>query len=71
MEYILIVIGIIIGSIISNIIFYVFSTSGTLRVDHTNPDKDIYRFEIDRLDKIGKKKRLIMKIDNHANLSQK
>ena len=45
--------------------------SGTLRIDHSNPEKDIYRMEFeDDLDKLGKKKRVILKIDNNADLSQ-
>lgn len=61
------------GSIATNIIFYIRSAHGTLRIDHSNPEKDIYRFDIDEavLDKISKKKRIILKIDNNADLSQK
>lgn len=71
MEYIWIAIGALLCSIIGNIIFYAFSASGTLRIDHSNPEKDIYRIEFDDLDKLAKKKRVILKIDNNADLSQK
>lgn len=69
--YTWITVGVLIGSIISNIIFYVRSSSGTLRIDHSNPEKDVYRLEIDNLYKLSKKKRVILKIDNNAALSQK
>lgn len=65
------VVGVSIGSIIASIIFYVRSSSGTLRIDRTNPEKDVYRLEIDDLDKLSKKKHVILKIDSHADLSQK
>lgn len=65
------IIGMIIGSIISNIIFYYKVGVGTLRIDHTNPEKDVYRIEMGDLDKLKKKKRLILKIDHDADLSQK
>ena len=65
------VVGILIGSIISILICHAHSSSGTLRIDHTNPEKDVYRIEIDDLDKLSKKKRIILKVDNRADLSQK
>ena len=71
MEYIWIIIGVMLGSIITNIIFYALSESGKLRIDHSNPDKDVYRIEFRDLDKLAKKKRVILKIDNNADLSQK
>lgn len=64
-------VGTLIGSIISNIIFYALSGSGTLRIDHSDPEKDVYRIEIDDLDNLSKHKRVILKVDNHADLSQK
>ena len=45
--------------------------SGTLKIDHSNPEKDVYRFEIDDLEQINSKKRVILKIDHKADLSQK
>lgn len=68
--YVLIVVGMLIGSIISNIIFYVRSASGTLRIDHSNPEKDIYRIEVDNLDNLSKKKYVVLEVDNHADLSR-
>lgn len=69
-HYIWFLIGIVIGSIVSNIIFYIRTGSGTLRIDHSNPDKDLYRFEIDDLDKLDGQKKVLLKIDHNANLSQ-
>ncbi len=43
--------------------------SGTLRIDHSNPEKDVYRFEIDDLDKLSTKKHIVLKVDNTADLS--
>ena len=65
------VVGILIGCIINILICCAHSSSGTLRIDHTNPEKDVYRIEIDDLDKLSKKKRIILKVDNRADLSQK
>lgn len=69
-HYIWFLIGTVIGSIVSNIIFYIRTGSGTLRIDHSNPDKDLYRFEIDDLDKLDSQKKVLLKIDHNANLSQ-
>lgn len=72
MEYLFAVIGVLVGLIISNIIFSIrYRKAGTLRIDHSNPEKDVYRIEIDDLDGLSKKKHVILKVDNNANLSQK
>lgn len=63
-------IGVIIGSIVANIYHYMHTSSGTLRIDHSNPDKDVYRIELDDLDNLSKKKRIVLQIDNNAELSR-
>lgn len=71
-EYLIISsIGAIIGSIVVNIYHYMRTSSGTLRIDHSNPDKDVYRIELDDLDNLSKKKRIVLQVDNNAELSQK
>lgn len=60
-----IVIGMWIGMFISNL-----GAAGTLRIDHSNPEKDVYRFEIDNWDKFTKKNRVLLKVDHKAKLSQ-
>lgn len=61
-------------AIVSGVIVHIWhrskKTSGTLRIDHSNPEKDIYRFEIDDLDSIARKKRIVLNIDHNAVLSQ-
>lgn len=71
MDILLLVAGVLIGIIICSVINIFEVTHGTLRIDHSNPDKDIYRFEIDDLDKLKNKSRIKLKIDHEADLSQK
>ncbi len=65
--------GLLAGSVLCNVlcIAYINRTYGTLRIDHSNPEKDVYRFDIDDLDSLAKKKRIILLVDNNADLSQK
>lgn len=42
---------------------------GTLKIDHSNPEKDIYRFEIEKFDDLSKSKRITLKVDHKADLS--
>ena len=63
--------GLLAGSLVTNIICLVKQASGTLRIDHSNPEKDVYRIEIDDLDVLSKKKQVVLKVDNNADLSQK
>lgn len=64
-------IGALFGSIVYAIIQHVNVAHGTLRIDHSDPKKDIYRIEIDNLDKLNKKYYVELKIDHNADLSQK
>ena len=48
-----------------------FFTDGTIKIDSTNLEKDVYRLEINDLDSLKKKKRIVLRIDHHADLSQK
>ena len=59
-----------IASLISFICFC-FMARGTLKIDYSDPEKDLYRFEIDDLDDLSKKKRVILNIEHDADLSQK
>ena len=61
-------IGILIGVVIA---LLWRPTDGVIRIDHSNLEKDLYRFEIDSLEKLEKKKKIILKIDHYADLSQK
>ena len=62
--------GFFIASLISFICFC-FMARGTLKIDHSDPEKDLYRFEIDDLDNLSKRKRVILSIEHDADLSQK
>lgn len=69
-NWLLFLVGIIIGILIA-LLTVLLSTSGTLRIDRSNPEKDLYRFDIDNLDELSRRKRIVLKVDNHADLSQK
>ena len=69
--YMWITVGVISVLIIKDIIFYMINKDGTLKIDHSDPEKDSYRIDINDLDKLSKKKLIILKIDNNADLSQK
>lgn len=63
-------VGALVEAITFGIIMYVRSAHGVLKVDHSNPEKDVYRFEIDDLDSLSKKKYVQLTIDHNADLSQ-
>ena len=65
------IIGVAVGVIIYALFQRILVAHGTLRIDHSNPEKDIYRFEIDNLDKLNRRSYVELKIDHHADLSQK
>lgn len=45
--------------------------SGTLKIDKSDPEQDRYLLEIDQLEGLDRKKRIVLKVDSHADLSQK
>lgn len=46
-------------------------SSGTLRIDRSDPEKDIYRLDIDDdLSKLHTKRRITLNVDSDADLSQ-
>lgn len=63
--------GLIIGVLVDEIINFCKKKYGVLKIDRSNPEKDVYRFEIDNIEKLRKKKFIVLKIDNDADLSQK
>lgn len=72
MEHVLFILGMIIGSLVVSLVFTWRTASGTLKIDHSNPEKDQYLFVIDgELDQLSKKKKIVLKVDNDADLSQK
>lgn len=71
LEVLLFLGGLFIGIGVTIIFYSAKSTSGILRIDHSNQEKDVYRFEIKDLDKLNKKSKVILKVDHNADLSQK
>ena len=61
--------GLLVGVIVYKLIFRFCSKKGILRIDHSNPEKDVYRFEIDGIVD-NSTKRFILKVDHNADLSQ-
>ena len=62
--------GAIIGVIVSWLFSKIRGVSGTLKIDCSNPEKDIYRIELDNLDVLSKKHRVVLKVDNNVKLTQ-
>ena len=61
----------LVGVLIGILICKVFARNeGVLRIDHTDPEKDVYRFDIVDFDRLNKKKKITLKVDNSADLSQ-
>lgn len=50
-------------------LFLRLRNDGVLRIDQSNPGKDVYRFDINNLDGLSKKKILVIRVDNKADLS--
>ena len=65
---IIFLIGVVLGVVLKSLIK---RPTGTLLIDKNNPNKDLYRFDVNHLDEIDKKKYILLKVDSKADLSQK
>ena len=61
--------GFIMGIGIALIINKLKTVDGVFKIDHSNPEKDIYRLDLENIILDGKTK-LVLKVDHHANLTQ-
>lgn len=71
MGYLLFLGGVIFGSIITQLLWLRKTSKGKLKIDHSDPEKDVYRFEIGDIDDLSKKKYIYLNIDHNADLSQR
>ena len=67
-SYLIFSLGIIIGVITTRLILQVSSAKAILRIDHSNPEKDIYRLDLGNVCSMNKKT-LLLKIDHRANFT--
>ena len=70
MDYLILFVCSFVSSIVTMIVMYLTSARGTLRIDQTKKKKDVYRIEINNLEDLSRKKRVILDVDNSAILSQ-
>lgn len=70
-NFLWILIGVTIGVILTQIVNYLKSVHGTLKIDHSDSNKDVYRLVIDDLEELSKKNYVFLEIDHNADLSQK
>lgn len=68
--YILFLLGIFVGTILTCILAALRRTFGTLEIDRSNPEKDTYRININDLDIVAKKKEVVLKVRTNSELSQ-
>ena len=62
MEFVYVAIGFMFGLLTSVVCRSLTKNDGILRIDQSNPEKDIYRLEIDDLDILPRKKKIILKV---------
>lgn len=71
MEYFIgYIVGVVTYAIISTIMELIRSAWGTLTVDRSNPEKDVYKLNIDDLDSLNVKKRVILRVVRNNKTSQ-
>lgn len=67
-------VGVIISAVAMAIYHWLMNRifiDGTLQIDKHDPNKDVYQIHIDDLNRLDKKKRIVLAVDKNATLSQK
>lgn len=70
-HFLILALGLVIGAAVSTLFMHFRAGHGTLHVDHSDPKKDTYRFNLDRLDELDKKQIFIMRVKHDTNATQK
>lgn len=68
--WLLVMAGAVIGAAVANVIFYFRAGSGTLKIDHTDPERDYVRLELDTENLKKSTKKFILKVDHNAVLER-
>lgn len=69
MCWLCLVIGVVLGSIVTNLIVILRSSGATFLIDNSDPEKDRYKLNLGDLDKVSKKKLVMVRI-KHAELDE-
>lgn len=59
--------GFLTGGAVASCVLY-SKIDGTLKIDHSDSKKDVYRIEIGDLDVLQYKKHIVLKVENDADL---
>lgn len=68
--WLIFIIGLVMGMMIWDLAGRFRKKDGVLKIDHSNPAKDVYRFEVSDLDKLDSRTQITLTIDHNAKLSQ-
>ena len=66
--YVLFAAGVVFGAAVANLMLYFRTGSGTLKIDHSNPEKDVMQIEVNSAIK-STTRRFILNVDHNADLS--
>ena len=64
-------VGVVLGTIGTLITLTLKQAHGVLRIDHSNPEKVRFLFEVGDLDSLSDKREIVLRIDHNADLSQR
>lgn len=68
--WLFLVLGIVIGSVMTVLLRKIITGSGTLFVDCSDPEKVLYRIELEDLDEMDSKRYFILKIEDITDNSR-
>ena len=71
MEIIIALLCFLAGGIFYRFIWMKITCAGTLLVDRHDPEKDIFRFDIDNFDNLNKKRWVVLRVNGRADLTRK
>lgn len=66
--WLMFIFGVIVGGLLTCLIGLRMLV-GTLKIDHDNPEKDVYRFEVQDIDSLSKRKYVLLQVESDSHFS--
>lgn len=67
--WLMFIFGAIVSMLLMGLVF-LRTVVGTLKIDHDNPEKDVYRFDVTDIDALAKRKYIMLKVESNSHFSQ-
>lgn len=66
--WLMFIFGVIVGGLLTFLVVLRMLV-GTLKIDHDDPEKDVYRFDVTDIDALAKRKYILLAVESNSHFS--